>query len=255
MIMKNFLLTTLLLLGFTLSAQEAQDTKVIVRTKAKDAKFIGTSMGGSMILIKDATTGEILSKGLTKGGTGNTGLIMNTPKERYLEIGEGAAAFETTLSITKPQFVTIEALAPVNQKNATVFAQTQVWLIPGKHIDGDGITLEIPGFVIEGLYPTTHQGLSIENDKSIEIKANMVMMCGCPISDGGLWDSNDIEVNAMIYVNGDYWKTIGMNISGTNTFTANLDLEKTGSHEVIITAYHSKSKNTGANQLNFRVGN
>ncbi len=253
--MKSILTYFLILCCFTLTAQQAQDTKIIVRTKAKDAKFIGTSMGGSLIMIKDATTGEILTKGLTKGGTGNTDLIMNTPKERYLKIADAASAFETTLSIAKPQFVTIEAHAPVNQKNSSVFAQTQVWLIPGKHIDGDGIILEIPGFVIEGLYPQTHQGFSIENDKSIELKANMVMMCGCPITEGGLWDSNDIEVNAMVYVNGEYWKTISMSLASANTYTANLDLEKTGSHEVIITGYHSKSKNTGANQINFRVSN
>ncbi len=253
--MKNILLTALLFICFSSFGQEAKDTKIIVRTKAKDAKFIGTSMGGSLILIRDAQTDEILAKGLTEGGTGNTDLIMNTPIERYNNIGEGAAKFEFTINIAKPKLLTIEAYAPANQKNSSVFAQTQVWLIPGKDIDGDGIILEIPGFVIEGLYPQTHQGFSIENDKAIELKANMVMMCGCTISDGGLWDSNEIEVEALIYVNGEYWKTIDMSLSTTNTFTANLNLEKTGSHEVIITAYHSKSKNTGANQINFRVSN
>ena len=253
--MKNLLIAFLLLFCFTAQAQEAIDTKLIVRTKAKDAKFIGTSMGGSLILIRDAESGELLAKGVTKGSTGNTDLIMNTPRERFTEIGDGAAYFETNLKIAKPQFLTIEAYAPTNQKNSRVFAQTQVWLIPGKPINGDGIILEIPGFVIEGLYPKTHQGFSIEKDKSIELKANMVMMCGCTISDGGLWNAQDIEVHAMIYVNGEYIKTIDMSLAAVNTFTAKLDLEKTGSHEVVITAYHPKSKNTGVNRINFRVGN
>jgi len=178
---------------------------------------------------------------------------MNTPKERYASIGEGASAFETTISLTKPQQVTIQAIAPVNHEESSVFAQTQVWLVPGKHIDGNGVILEIPGFVIDGLYPQTHQGFSIEEDERIELKANIVMMCGCTISEGGLWDSNQMEVDAMVYVNGEYWKTIEMKNTEANTFTANLALEKTGSHEVIITAYNSTSQNTGVEQLNFRV--
>ncbi|HEY9116615.1 MAG TPA: hypothetical protein VIN11_02250 [Roseivirga sp.] len=252
--MKNLLITFFLISCFTALGQEAKETKIIVRTRAKDAKFIGTSMGGSMIIIKDAMTNEVLAKGLTEGGTGNTDAIMNMPHERYTPLAFGAAAFEARLTLQKPLFVTIEAIAPVNH-DSKVMAQTQTWVIPGKHLDGDGIILEIPGFVVDGLFPQTHQGFSIEKDKNIELKANIVMMCGCTISQGGTWDSDQVEVEAAIYVDGTYWKTITMNIAEENTFTANLDLEKTGSHEVIISAYHPTSKNSGVNQLNFRVSN
>lgn len=252
--MKNLLIPLFLISCFTVIAQEAKDTKIIVRTKAKDAKFIGSSMGGSMIIIKDAMTSEVLAKGLTEGGTGNTDVIMNNPHERYTPIGFSAAAFEAHLLLQKPLFVTIEAIAPVNH-DSRVIAQTQTWVIPGKHLDGDGIILEIPGFVVDGLFPQTHQGFSIEKDQSVELKANIVMMCGCTISDGGIWNANEIEVEAAVYVDGTYWKTIAMSLVDENTFTANLNLEKTGSHEVIISAYHPSSKNSGVNQLNFRVSN
>jgi len=253
--MRKLLTTVLLITSFAVVAQEAQETKVIVRTKAKDAKFIGTSMGGSMIRIKDALTGELLAKGLTKGGTGNTDAIMRTPKERYTPIHEGSAAFETTLTLTKPTFVNIEALAPVNHESR-VLSTTQVWLLPGKHMDEQGIIMEIPGFVVNGLYPQTHQGLSISNDQTLELKANIVMMCGCTISEGGLWDSSGMEIQGMIYVNGEYWQTVKFNYSGTpNTFTYDLPLEKTGAHEVIITAFDPRTNNTGVDQLNFRVTN
>jgi len=253
--MRNLLITFLLIFCLTAYSQEAQDTKIIVRTKAKDAKFIGSSMGGSMIIIRDAQTNEVLAKGLTEGGTGNTDAIMKTALERYTPIAFGAAAFEAHLSLQKPLFVTVEAISPVNHEESRVVSQTQVWLIPGKNIDGEGLILEIPGFVVDGLYPQTHQGFSIEKDKSVELKANIVMMCGCTISEGGLWDSNDMEVEAAIYVDGEYWKTIPMQIAGENTFTAQLSLEKTGNHEAIITAYHRISKNTGVDQLYFRVSN
>jgi hypothetical protein len=253
--MRNLLTAVFLMTCFSLAAQEAQETNVIVRTKAKDAKFIGTSMGGSMIMIKDAQTGELLARGLTKGGTGNTDAIMRTPKERYTSIHEGAAAFETTLTLNKPTLVNIEALSPVNHESR-VFSTTQVWLLPGKHMDEQGIIMEIPGFVVDGLYPQTHQGLSISNNQTTELKANIVMMCGCTISEGGLWDSSGMEIEGMIYVNGEYWKTVNFNYGGTpNTFTYDLSLEKTGAHEVIITAFDPRTKNTGVDQLNFRVNN
>lgn len=250
--MKNLLTLLVLLTYFSVSAQEAQDTKIIVRTKAKDAKFIGTSMGGSMIIIRDAMTKEILAKGLTKGGTGNTQAIMKDAHERYTQFHEGSAFFETSLMLEKPVFVNIEALGAANHESS-VMTTTQVWLIPGKDMDEQGIILEIPGFVLDGLYPQTHQGFSIEKDGTIELKANMVMMCGCTISEGGLWDGSQMEVQAQVYVNGEFWKSVDMSNTGTNTFTADLLLEKTGGHEVIITAFDPKTKNTGVDQLNFRV--
>ena len=252
--MKNFLISIFLITCFTAFGQGAKDTNIIVRTKAKDAKFIGTSMGGSMIIIRDALTDEVLAKGLTQGGTGDTQAIMRTAKERHTDIHIGAAAFETTLQLEKPVFVSIEALGPVNHESR-IMSSTQVWLVPGKHMDEQGIILEIPGFVIDGLYPQTHQGFSLANDKTIEVKANIVMMCGCTISPNGLWDGNMMEVEAHIYVNGEFWKTEVMKNSAENTFTFDLTLEKTGSHEVMITAFDPLSKNTGVDKLNFRVSN
>lgn len=253
--MKNLLITVFLISCFSAFSQGDKRTKIIVRTKAKDAKFIGTSMGGSMIVLRDALTDEILAKGLTIGGTGNTDLIMKTAHDRGTDITTGSAFFETNLYLSKPQFITIQALSPVNHEEARVFSQTQVWMIPGKHMDGAGIILEIPGFVIDGLYPQTHQGFSLKTEKVITIKANMVMMCGCTISKSGLWDAEEINVEAMIYVDGAYWNTIPMSIAEENTFIGELNLEKTGSYEAIITAYHPRSKNTGVDQLNFRVSN
>lgn len=253
--MRKLLTTILLFTSLAIFGQEAQETKLIVRTKAKDAKFIGSSMGGSMIIIRDAITDEVLAKGLTKGGTGNTQAIMRDAKERYTPIHEGSAFFETSLGLTKPLFVNIEAIAPVNHESR-IISSTQVWLIPGKHMDEQGLILEIPGFVLDGLYPQAHQGFSIEKDKTITLKANMVMMCGCTISEEGLWDSNNMEVEGMVYVNGQYWQTIIFKNNGEpNTFTSDLSLEKTGTHEVIITAFDPKTKNSAVDQLNFRVSN
>ncbi len=242
------------LLPLMLFAQSPQPTDVVVRAQAKDAKFIGTSMGGAKIVIRQTDTGEILAQGLTEGSTGNTQAIMMQAKKRYDRISEGAAAFQTTLTLERPVFVTIEAHAPFNQKEARVVAQTQLWLIPGKPINEEGIILEIPGFVVEAFSPFTHQSISKEAKKSITFKANIVMMCGCPITPAGLWDANVLEVEAAVYVNKKYWKTVPLTISEEpNVFEGELSLGETGSYEVVISAYHPVSKNTGVDELNFNV--
>jgi len=55
----------------------AEPTDIVVRVLSKDAKFIGTSMGGMQVTLRDAHTGEILATGLTRGGTGDTKRLMH----------------------------------------------------------------------------------------------------------------------------------------------------------------------------------
>lgn len=231
----------------------SQPTKVVVRAKAKDAKFIGSSIGGAKIIIRDALTGEILSQGVTAGGTGNTALIMKEPHERYKALADDKTAkFEAVINLEEPRFVTIEAYSPVNQPQARVHASTQVWLIPGKNIEGDGIILEIPGFIVNVLNPQTHQFVK---PSTIDIKANVVMMCGCTISNDGLWDATKIEVQALIKRDGKAVQTLPLHVQDQiNTFVGNLDLSAPGNYEITIAAYDPQTGNTGVDKVNFVVG-
>lgn len=63
---------------------------------------------------------------------------------------------------------------------------TQLWLIPGKHTLGDGIVMEIPGFIVDVLSPTTQQyaRLSTITNGAMILKASVTMACGCVISKG-----------------------------------------------------------------------
>ena len=91
----------------------AQETNIMIRAKAKDAKFIGTSIGGAKILVKNARTGEIMAEGITTGSTGNTEKIMKQDWKRSETLSdEETAGFNAKLDIDSPQFVTIEAYAP-----------------------------------------------------------------------------------------------------------------------------------------------
>jgi hypothetical protein len=66
----------------------ATETKVMVRAKAKDAKFIGSSLGGAHVIVRNKLNQRILAEGKTTGSTGNTDLIMKTPKVRGNSIAD-----------------------------------------------------------------------------------------------------------------------------------------------------------------------
>lgn len=250
--MKKILVLLALIMGLGAMAQE---TKLMIRAKAKDAKFIGSSIGGAHILVKDALTGAILAQGVTSGSTGNTALIMNTPKERYgVQSDTATAGFLATLELEEPLFVTVEALAPLHRKNARVKASTQLWVIPGKDILGDGLVLEFPGFVVDILSPNTHQYIPLKSvSGGLEVKANIVMMCGCPIEKGGLWDSEGMEVKAQVHKDGKPITTLTLDNTSRNHFEGTLEVMGTGNFEITVYAYDPRTGNTGVDRINYVV--
>ena len=253
--MKSKLLALLLLLICS-HFSYAIETKIIVRAKAKDAKFIGSSLGGAYVKIINKMTGETLAQGKTQGSTGNTGLIMKTPRTRGTTISDdNTSKFMASIDIEEPTFVIIEVFSPINNKQARITASTEIWLIPGKHILGDGVVLEIPGFIIDILNPRTHQFIelsSLENN-TLKIQANIVMMCGCTISKNGLWDSEKMEVKAIIKHNGTKLTEITLNNMATNFFEGNLPIKEKGIYEAIVYAYSESTGNTGVDKVSYII--
>lgn len=153
---------------------EAVQTKLIVRAKSKDAKFVGSKMGGARVVVKDSETGRLLAEGLTAGGTGNTEKIMIEPKTRFGLIAEGAAKFETSIDIDEPTLITIDVEGPYMYKENLIKSSTQIWLIPGRDIVGDGVIIEIPGFSIDAVAPDK---IKLVNGKAvIPVEARIVMI-------------------------------------------------------------------------------
>ncbi|MBO0330159.1 hypothetical protein [[Muricauda] lutisoli] len=234
----------------------ATETKLMVRAKAKDAKFVGGSIGGAHVIVRNTLNGQILAEGETTGSTGNTDLIMRSPHERYTQLSdEKTAGFLAIVDIDEPTFVQIEVVSPINKKNAQIHASTQIWLIPGKDILGDGVVVEIPGFVIDILKPNTHQYIPLDAvpDSGLLIEANIVMMCGCPIQKDGLWDSNLMEVKAMVKKDGEAFKEVTLNNPEQNTFKGNLEIEEAGYYQITVYAFNSKTGNTGVEKINYVI--
>lgn len=229
---------------------QSSQTTVVVRALAKDAKFIGTSMGGAYITIEEVKSGEILDSGVTEGSTGDTDKLVREPHTRYGTLStEGAAKFETTLTLSEPTFVEVSATAPMAQRQSKVTSSTQLWLVPGKDITGDGIILEIPGFAIDILQPQAHE---VNGNETITITANAVMMCGCPTSPDGLWDSSQMEFTAIIQKGEQEVARKQMNFAGkTSTFETSFTPDEGGAYQITVFGYDSRTGNTGLDKTTF----
>ncbi len=233
----------------------AAETTVVVRALAKDGMFIGTSMGGAHIIIRAVDSGMILAQGRTGGGTGSLSAVMQEPRKRGQSLSNASTAkFEARLDIEEPTFVSVEALAPYGQRRSSIRVSTQLWVIPGRDILGDGVILEFPGFVVDILTPQPAERLRLSAGRSVPLTVNVVMMCGCPIEPGGLWDAERYEVAGLVKRNGLSLESVPLVYAGkTSTFAGTLDLSDPGLYEVQVYAFDSGTGNTGVDTVVFKV--
>ena len=232
----------------------AEPTEVVVHAISRDAKFIGDSMGGVRIILRDAMSGEILAEGLTRGGTGDTKRLTETAKRREALATPDAAAFRATIEIDQPRLVQLEAHGPLGQPQSAITVTSQQWILPGKHIrEGNGWMVEMPGFVVDILDPAAASTIKLPA-ADIKLRANVVMMCGCPTSPGGLWDSNRFQITAMIARNGKTLPEQPLAYSGiTSQYELSFRPDAPGVYNVVVQAYDATTGNTGVDRTSFTV--
>lgn len=233
----------------------AETTKIDVRVLSKGAKFVGSSMGGVEVVIKDYATGELLAKGVTEGTTGDTERIMKQAQVHHALVATAdAAVFHASVELDEPRQLEITARGPLAQQQALNVVSTTQWVVPGKHLTGgDGLRLELPGFVVDVLDPPAHQSLTSES-KSVTLRANVLMMCGCPIEPGGLWDADTYEVTALVTKDGKRLKDVPLRYAGsTSQFEADVPLEGPGVYQITVYAFDPANGNTGVDKTTFRV--
>jgi hypothetical protein len=229
------------------SGAAAEPTEVTVRAFAKDAKFIGESMGGVAITLTDTASGRVLASGMTAGGTGDTAKLVTAPRVRGQAVaGPTDAKFAATLNIDQPTLVTATAKGPMGKPDAVITATSQMWLLPGKAIGGDGWVIELPGLVVEP---------SLATAGGLTVTAKVTLMCGCPISPGTTWDANHYEVVATVMQGARVVKAVTLPYAGTtSTFAAPVPDLAAGAYSVVITAHNNRTGNTGVATREVRVG-
>ncbi len=233
----------------------SEATNITVRVISRDAKFIGNSMGGVKITLKDAQTGELLAEGKTQGGTGDTKRIMKQDLARGFALStEDAAKYTVTLDLDEPRQIEATAFGPLAKQNSANRVSATQWVVPGKHLTGgDGWLLQMPGFVVEVLTPP--KDFKLEGGPGmVELKVNVTMMCGCTIESGGIWDADRYEVKALIKRNGRAAGSTTLAYTGAiSQFTGTLNVEKPGTYEVVIYAHDPNNGNTGLDKVTFVV--
>lgn len=175
-------------------AQEGVPTRLVVRVLANDAKIIGSGVGGALVVVRDASTGAVLAQGTQSGGTGDTGLIMG-PRERGATVfdTEGAAAFRAEIPLTGPTPVVVEYAGPLGTVHALQRGSTSLLMLPGQHIDGEGLVVSLYGFTVEILSPASLP-FEAAAGSAVEVRAKVTMLCGCPTQPGGMWDSDRYDI-------------------------------------------------------------
>jgi hypothetical protein len=240
----------LLLLQLLLAASVpavAVPTDITVRVLAKDGKFIGSSFGGVRVTIADADTGEVLAQGVTQGGEGDSARILEQPRKRGTALATAdAASFHASIDIDRPRRVEVSAFGPLVYPQAANGVSSTQWVVPGRHISaGDAWLLEMPGLFVQ-IVPADAPVALAGGSAKVRVAAKVVMMCGCPLSPGGLWDSNRYEVAGSLLEAG---KPVGETklayTGNASEFAGEIEVREPGAYEAMVYAYDPATGNTG----------
>lgn len=216
-------------------------THVQVRALAHDAKLIGDAVGGARVTVTDGATGEVLARGVTTGGTGDTRLIMRTPHERggsYFST-PGAAGFAASFRLLRPTRVEIAVTGPLGYPQATARASTSMLLEPGADLEGDGVVLELRGLIVELL-----EAGSGPSGTRIPVRARVRMLCSCPTEPAGLWSLDRVVAQLL-----DGEKVVAESplayAGETSVYAGSVRAPAPGAYTLVVTAAEKGGENAG----------
>ena len=225
----------------------AEPTAVTVRVISQDAKFVGDSTGGAQVILRDAESGQVLSEGITTGGTGNTERIMQSAGRSPLRATDDAAAFHAMLDIVRPTLVELEVKGALGRPGSAVRVTAQRWMMPGVPVTvGDGWSIELPGLAVS-------PSVWIEPD-GLQIAAKVEPMCGCPLTPDGLWDAGDYEVEASLWQADREERKVELAFAiSPGGFAGTLPLPKAGRYTLVLFARNRVTGSSGLGRIEVEV--
>jgi hypothetical protein len=243
--MKRLVLS--LSLGLVAAPAAAEPTRLMVRAQSTDAKFIGTSMGGVQVIVRDARSKKILAKGAITGGTGDTARLVIEPRRRGdVASDDESAGFEAFLDITEPTLVQVEAFGPMGKPGAAITVASSLWVLPGRHLTGDGLILTFPGLVVEADL--------ISGDAGLSVRAKVTLMCGCPLEPGGTWNAANYTVTARLMSGqAEVARSTLAFASKPSEFAGTLSGVPKGKYTLQVTAADRTTINTGVGEKSVQV--
>jgi hypothetical protein len=248
-------ITGILILGMGImvaTAAEAIPTSLTVRVLAHDAKFVGSGVGDVQVTVRDFVNHEIVASGFVTGDTGDTKILMETPRERTTKLSDtDSAVYTATLNIETPQKLLVEVDGPLSAGIDAHHESMTTWLIPGKNIDGDGLLFEFYGLIVRNYHPTPHE--FVKAGKSTVIGAHVTMMCGCPITPESLWKSGAFTITALVVKDGKKVAEMPLKYAGRiSDFEAQYTFKEPGTYRIITLASDDKN-NQGVDTTSYAV--
>lgn len=250
--MKRSMALLLLLLPLVLArggTAPGTKTTVVVHVAANDGKLLDDHVGGARVRITDAHSGKLLAEGLQQGTSGDTQKIMTQPHVRGAALFDtpGAAAFRAELALERPTLVRISATGPLKYPGSARTTEKLLLVVPGHDSTGDGVVLQVDGLVVAVEKATAVGG-------KVVVQAHVAMMCGCPITPGGVWDAGTFHIVAEVWRGKEKVKWQSMSYGGTaSTFDVSFDGLTRGTYTIRVVAVSANGANAGQDERVLRV--
>lgn len=230
-----------------------EGTRVLVHVVTHDAKLIGNEVGGAKVTVRDAASGRVLVEGETQGTTGDTQRIMQDVRRRGTSVfaGGDGARVELRVPITAPTMVDIVAEGPLNYPDQMASSTKRMLLLPGGHItSGDGIVLEMHGFVIDVYAPDTTSTLAA--NATVPVRARVRLLCSCPTQPDGMWRTD--EVLARLTSDGNVIREVTLRYGGEpSMYVGDLRTPDAGNYMLEIVASRAERATFGMVRREVRV--
>jgi hypothetical protein len=235
-----------------------EPTIVEVRVIAAGGKFLGNDIGGAEVTVRDAVTGAFVASGRVCGDSGVTDEIMGVPRTWGTPVPVAqSSVFAFSVELDQPRLFDIAAYGPLGSLQSARRVTVQQWVAPGMSLAGEeGVQVVIPGQLVEIVEPATHTQLSAPGP--VTIRANVGMMCGCPLSDPepdapAPWPQADFTVTALVYelFGGapQLLDTVPLPYAGTpSQFQAQWTMPAAGFYEIMVVARQNATANTGVDR-------
>ena len=260
------------------------NTSITVRVQARGGKFLGDDIGGAVVTIRDAMTGELFATGTTAGDSGelSSGYAANASLSTIVTPGTPqsnvtwllavdtdsrkttTSAFTATLFLDRPRLLAVEVYGPLGGLQSAHRVTATQWIVPGQNLtQPPGLVLMLPGLLVQVMSPATHTSFPPSSSPmTLDIAANVAMMCGCPISNApnNPWLPSDFDVSAQIREVGGSevgTVTLGFNKNGTPSLfegTFRVPSNRTADaiyYEAIVSARQLSTGNVGTGTVTF----
>ena len=260
------------------------NTRITVRVQARGGKFLGDDIGGAVVTIRDAMTGELFATGATAGASGtlSPSYAGNASLSTIVTPGKAqstvqwllavdtnsrkttTSAFTATLVLDRPRLLAVEAFGPIGGLQSAHRATATQWIVPGQNLtEPPGLVLLLPGLLVQVMSPATHTAFPPGSSKiALDVVANVAMMCGCPISNApnNPWLPSDFDVSAEIReVGGPVLRTHKLDFNRNDTpslFMHTFDIPPNLTadpiyYEAIVSARQLSTGNVGTGTVTF----